>query len=84
MKFRHRIAVTTSRAAPRGLALPTSAAQAALVTRTKAGAEPTTKGEKITVTTELAAADRKADGYTGYTGRTLKVQFRIKNGELSL
>ncbi len=49
-------------------------------TRTKAGPEPITKGKKITVQTQLAVADWKAGGFTGYTGQTLRVQFRAKNG----
>jgi hypothetical protein len=49
-------------------------------TRTKAGPEPITKGKKITVQGQLVVADWKNGDYDGYTGQTVRVQFRTKNG----
>lgn len=49
-------------------------------TRTKAGPEPITKGKKITVKGQLAVADWTNGDYDGYTGQTVRVQFRTKNG----
>ncbi len=49
-------------------------------TRTKAGPEPITKGKKITVKGQLVRADWKNGDYDGYSGVTVRVQFRTKNG----
>jgi hypothetical protein len=50
-------------------------------TRTKASPEPAKKGHKITVTGQLAVAVWKQNGYTGYAGQPLKVQFKAKGGK---
>ncbi|MET1006169.1 MAG: hypothetical protein ABWX96_11495 [Propionibacteriaceae bacterium] len=55
-------------------------APAVFNTRTKAGPEPVKKGKKITVTSQLAVAVWKQNGYTGYAGQRVKVQFRTKHG----
>ena len=49
-------------------------------TRTKAGPEPAKKGHKITVTSQLAVAVWRQNGYAGYAGQPLKVQFKAKGG----
>ena len=50
-------------------------------TRTKASPEPAEKGHKITVMGQLAVAVWKQNGYTGYAGQPLKVQFKAKGGK---
>jgi hypothetical protein len=50
-------------------------------TRTKASPEPAEKGHKITVMGQLAAAVWKQNGYAGYAGQPLKVQFKAKGGK---
>jgi hypothetical protein len=49
-------------------------------TRTKASPEPAKEGHKITVIGQLAVAQWKQDGNTGYAGQPLKVQFKAKGG----
>jgi hypothetical protein len=49
-------------------------------TRTKASPEPAKKGHKITVTGQLAVAVWKQNGYAGYAGQPVKVQFKAKGG----
>lgn len=49
-------------------------------TRTQASPEPAKKGQKITVTGQLAVVSWKQDSWTGYAGQNLKVQFKAKGG----
>jgi hypothetical protein len=46
-------------------------------TRTKAGPEPARKGKKITVTSQLAVVSY-SQGWTGYAGQPINVQFKAK------
>ena len=50
-------------------------------TRTKASPEPAKKGRKITVTGQLVVAVWKQNGYVGYAGQPLKVQFKASGGK---
>ncbi|WP_282701076.1 hypothetical protein [Streptomyces sp. CC219B] len=43
-----------------------------------AGPEPVTKGKTLTVTGKLSRADWETGGYRGYSGQSVKLQFRKK------
>ena len=50
-------------------------------TRTQAGPEPAKKGKKINVAGQLVVVSYKQNGWTGFVGQPLKVQFKARGGK---